>query len=240
MGSIEAAANTVISEAVVLEIEVEGNKVVGSKTLSLGKRVPTRADQVLLAQQIGERMLEAREMQGYSQIRAGQLFGYSNGSKLAKIEGGRESSQVPAWVLKRAGQVYDVSVDYLLGNTERMEVDEQRSQAARDMIILMRDQWEQQQWRDTLIIRSALDRVTAMEEDIQLLSSQLNEAVMALSRIEKLNPEHWDEIRGGSRLQSVMKRAAATVRATEGKLKRMRQEAKAAAGGVRPELDLVY
>ena len=221
------------------QIEETASAVIGRKRLG-GRGVPSRQEQVLLARHIGERLREAREMQGYSQIKAAKLLGYANSTKLAKIEGGRDSSQVPAWVLKNAALVYDVSIDFLLGNTESMEVDEQRNHAARDTIILMRAQWEKQHWRDMTVIRSAQERVDSVESTVALMADQLDEAVKALSRLEELNPRRWSEMKGGSRLQCAVERASATARTASDKLKRMRREAQSASGGVQPELDLVY
>lgn len=221
------------------QVEAAANAVVGRKRRG-GRGVPSRQEQVLLACKVGERLREAREMQGYSQVKAAQLLGYANSTKLAKIEGGRDSSQIPLWVVKRAALLYDVSIDYLLGNTENMEVDERRCHAARDTIILMREEWERHRWRDMLVTREVQERVEAVEELAMLMAQQLHEAQDALSRVEELNPRRWENVKGGARLQSAVERAAATGRTAESKLKRLHREARAAAGGVQPELELVY
>lgn len=220
-------------------VEAAANAVVGKKRRG-GPGVPSRQEQVLLAGQVGERLREAREMQGYSQLKAARLLGYANSTKLAKIEGGRDSSQVPVWVIKRAGALYDVSVDYLLGNTESMEVDEHRCHAARDTIILMREEWERHRWRDMLATREVQERVEAAESIISLLTEQIEEAQGALRRVEELNPRRWDNVKGGARVQSAIARAAASARTADGKLKRVHRDARIAAGSAQPELDLVY
>lgn len=220
-------------------IEAAASAAIGKKRRG-GPGVPSRQEQVLLAGQVGERLREARELQGYSQVKAAQMLGYANSTKLAKIEGGRDSSQVPIWVIKRAGTLYDVSVDYLLGNTESMEVDEHRCHAARDTIILMREEWERLRWRDMLATREVQERVEAAESVIGLLCDQVQEAREALARVEELNPRRWDNVKGGARLQSALCRAAASARTADGKLKRVRQDARMAAGGAQTELDLVY
>lgn len=221
------------------QVEAAVNAAVGRKR-SGGRGVPSRQEQVLLARSVGERLREAREMQGYSQVKAAQLLGYANSTKLAKIEGGRDSSQVPLWVVKHAALLYDVSIDYLLGNTESMEVDEQHSHAARDTIILMRAQWERQHWRDMVVIRAAQERVEVVEAMLMLMAEQVEEAEQALSRVEELNPRRWENVKGGAKLQSAIERAAATGRTAGARLKRIHREAQAAAGGVQPELELVY
>ncbi|MCO7216862.1 helix-turn-helix transcriptional regulator [Halomonas sp. OfavH-34-E] len=221
------------------QVEAAANAVVGRRRRG-GQGVPSRQEQVLLASQVGERLREAREMQGYSQVKAAQMLGYANSTKLAKIEGGRDSSQIPLWVVKRAGVLYDVSIDYLLGNTESMEVGEVRNHAARDAIILMREEWERIRWRDMVATREVQDRLEAVESLVTLLVDQVGEAEDALARVEELNPRRWDNVKGGARLQSAVDRAAATGRTAQGKLKRLHRDARSAAGGVQPELELVY
>lgn len=220
-------------------IEAAASAAVGRKRVG-GPGVPSRQEQVLLAAKVGERLREARELQGYSQVKAARLMGYANSTKLAKIEGGRDSSQVPLWVVKRAGALYDVSIDYLLGNTESMEVDEHRCHAARDTIILMREEWERHRWRDMLATREVQERTEAVESVVGLLSGQIEEAQEALARVEELNPRRWDNVKGGARLQSAVCRAAASARTADAKLKRVHRDARVAAGGAQPELDLVY
>lgn len=66
------------------------------------------------ARLIGEQMRLARVAAGLSQLEAARRLGYANSSKLSKIEKGR-SSEVPLWVIKRAGLIYGVSTDYLMG-----------------------------------------------------------------------------------------------------------------------------
>lgn len=75
--------------------------------------VPSGKEQRLLAMAVGERLQIARDQAGLSQKDAAQLIGYANSTKLSKIETGIHSKQVPLWALKRAAQVYDVSLDYV-------------------------------------------------------------------------------------------------------------------------------
>ncbi len=76
-----------------------------------GGKLPSRQEQAVLAKAVGARMREARELAGMSQIYAAKQLGYSNSSKLAKIEGGKDSSQIPMWVIKRSARLYDASID---------------------------------------------------------------------------------------------------------------------------------
>jgi transcriptional regulator with XRE-family HTH domain len=214
-----------------------------SRSNSCRTAIPSRLEQVNLAQAVGKRLREAREIAGYSQQVAAQRLGYQNSSKLARIESGhdagRAAAHIPLWVIYRAAEVYGVSIDYLFGLTETMEIDEDRCQAARDMVVLMREEWERQRWRDVVATRAILDRVKTLESMISVLAGEAADLATAMQRVEELNPESWQEMRGGSKLKIGVERVTATVRATEARLRRINQEARAATGA-KVQLDLVF
>ncbi|NOR71261.1 MAG: helix-turn-helix domain-containing protein, partial [Methylomarinum sp.] len=60
-------------------------------------------------------MAEARMLCGYTQRKAARLLGYSNSSKLAKIENSSDTDSVPFMLIHKASNVYNVSMDYLYG-----------------------------------------------------------------------------------------------------------------------------
>ena len=70
---------------------------------------------------IGARLREARELCNMSQQRAAEALGYSNSSKLAKIEGATDTNSVPLYLIPKAATLYDVSTDFLFGLTEDWE-----------------------------------------------------------------------------------------------------------------------
>jgi transcriptional regulator with XRE-family HTH domain len=71
--------------------------------------------QTEIVKTFGARMVEARELCGYSQKKAAKLLGYRNSSKLAKIEAASDTNSVPLWLIPKAAEVYEVSIDYLFG-----------------------------------------------------------------------------------------------------------------------------
>lgn len=199
--------------------------------------VPSRQDQASLARAVGVRMREAREMVNLSQLSAARQLGYANSSKLAKIEGGKDSSQIPLWVIKRASCLYDVSVDYLLGNTETMERGDVDHAALREMNVHMRESWERMRQRDVMADLALRKRIVAIEDAVALLERDATEASIAMARCVELNPG-WADMRGGSRLFDAVERTAATARTARGRLNLYRREAHEAAGA--PQLDLVF
>jgi len=199
--------------------------------------IPSRRDQAALARSVGERMREARLMLGISQLTAARQLGYANSSKLAKIEGGKDSSQIPLWVIKRISCLYDVSVDYLLGNTETMEVEDVRHAALREMNVHMRERWERLRQRDVMADLALRERIVSIEDSIVLLEREASETSAAMARYVELNPS-WADMRGGSRLLDAVERTAAAARTARSRLNRYRREAREAAGA--PQLDLVF
>lgn len=208
------------------------------KTRTSTSGIPNRQEQAELARAVGERLREAREMVGMSQLNASRHIGYANSTKLSKIESGKHSSQIPIWVLKRAAQVYDVSLDYLMGITETMEQEDTRHSALREMMVHMREDWERIRQRDVLVQAGMLNRIKHVETSILLIEQEAEDAASALSRVAELNPDEWQDIRGGARLAAAVERTAAASRTARKNIKRFRAE-NAAAGGA-PQLDLVF
>lgn len=103
-------------------------KLTDPKTKTGAFCVPSGKEQRLLAMAVGERLQIARDQAGLSQKDAAQLIGYANSTKLSKIETGRHSSQIPLWALKRAAQVYDVSLDYVFNLGEGFNAEGVRTQ----------------------------------------------------------------------------------------------------------------
>lgn len=200
--------------------------------------IPNRQEQAELARAVGLRLKEAREMVGLSQLNAAKQLGYSNSTKLSKIESGKHSSQIPIWVLKRAAEIYDVSLDYLMGITETMEQEDSRHTALREMMVHMRERWERIRERDVLVQVGMLNRIKHVENSILMIEQEAEDAANALARVAELNPDDWQDMKGGARLASAIERTAAASRTARKNIKRFRAE-NVAAGGV-PQLDLVF
>jgi transcriptional regulator with XRE-family HTH domain len=81
-----------------------------------------RAEQAAAVRTFGARMKQARELCNMSQLTAAQRLGYANSSKLSKVEIATDGNSVPTWLIVRASRVYEVSTDYLLGQTDEWEI----------------------------------------------------------------------------------------------------------------------
>ncbi|MGL5289399.1 MAG: helix-turn-helix domain-containing protein [Aeromonas sp.] len=200
--------------------------------------LPSRQEQAELAKSVGVRLREAREMAGMSQLSAAKHIGYANSTKLSKIESGKHSSQIPIWVLKRAALVYDVAIDYLLGVSETMEQEDGRHAALREMMTHMREDWERLRQRDVLVQASMLNRIKYVETGVMLIKQETAAASEAMERVIELNPQEWQEVKGGARLAADIERAAAAARTASNNIKRFRAECATAGGAA--QLDLVF
>lgn len=198
---------------------------------------PNRQEQAELARQVGARLKEAREMVGLSQLNAAKQIGYANSTKLSKIETGKHSSQIPMWVLKRAAQVYDVSIDYLLGVTETMEREDLRHSALREMMVHMREDWERLRGRDVLVQSNMLERIRHVEQSVVHIDTEAEAAEKALLRVIELNPT-WQDTKGGCKLLATVQSTSAAARNARRNMQRFRNENRASGGA--PQLDLVF
>ena len=175
-------------------------------------------------------------MMGLSQIVAAKQIGYSNSTKLSKIETGKHSSQIPIWVLKRAAQVYDVSLDYLMGITESMEREDTRHSVFREMMVHMREDWERARQRDVMVQSSMLDRIKGVEGSVLHINTEAEAAEVAMLRLIELNPDLWEELKGGHKALSSIQMTAAAARTARRNMLRFRNENRAAGGAAQQNL----
>jgi transcriptional regulator with XRE-family HTH domain len=168
--------------------------------------IARRIDQAIVVKTIGERLREARELCGYSQQKAAKLLGYSNSSKLAKIEAASDTNSVPLWLIPKAAEVYGVSIDYLFGVSDNWE---------RDPIISQEQQigqWLEARWQQ---VRDAQE--TAFKA-LHAKQAELSAAVDRIQRRSKENlacvehvrqsNEEFDDLRGGAKLLRLLTETA--------------------------------
>lgn len=167
--------------------------------------IPDREAQRVIAAAVGGRLREARELAGFNQLTAAALLGYSNSSKLAKIESGKDSSQIPLWVIKRAAPLYDVSVDYLLGITDAPESESINHFVLGETMKQMGAHLAQQVHQDVMAQQALLEHMAAIEAAFTVIDAEAAAAQGAMERIATLNPQ-WDGIRGGARLMDAVGR----------------------------------
>lgn len=180
-------------------------------------------EQAALVRTIGERLRQARELSCLSQSEAARRFGYSNPSKLSKVESATDTNSVPLWLVCAAAKVYEVSVDYLFGIVNDWETG-----VCRGAQHWMLDAWQKMRERDM----SALDRVHVEVTTVATTTSDLIGAVSglsgAVSAFQTLN-EEWEDMRGGATLVARLARLEVIARDAEAKLRKLRLTPKEAA-----------
>lgn len=187
----------------------------------------TRMEQAAAVKTIGARMRQARELCNLSQSAAAKRLGYSNSSKLSKVEGATDTNSVPLWLILRAAKVYEVSIDFLFGVTDDWEVGARMS-IERETSAWLFDTWEKARQRDMAALKKLHDKVEAMGEAVAQMLTTTDDAGAALARFIELNPG-FEDMPGGARLLSTVGRATGAAKGAKAKMTRFRLECSIAA-----------
>lgn len=187
----------------------------------------TRMEQAEVVKAIGARMRQARELCNLSQSAAAKRLGYSNSSKLSKVEGATDTNSVPLWLILRAAKVYEVSVDFLFGITDDWETGARMS-IERETSAWLFDAWEKARHRDMAALKKLHDKIEAMSEAVALMLAATNDVGAALARFTELNRD-FDDMPGGARLLNAVGRAVEAARVAKAKMERFRVECAMAA-----------
>lgn len=153
-----------------------------------------KRDQAHLVRIIGSRMFEARELCKMSQSEAAQRLGYSTSSKLSRVEGATDANSVPLWLIVRASKLYDVSIDFLFG-----ESDDWESGLQRPVQGWLLDTWQAARVRDLAELEKLHRRVAAISALLPVIADESERTAEAIQRFAEINPG-FDDMRGGARL----------------------------------------
>ncbi len=153
-----------------------------------------KREQARLVQTIGARLAEARELCNMSQSVAAQRLGYSNSSKLSKVEGATDTNSVPLWLIVRASKLYDVSIDFLFGTSDDWETGLRRPVQG-----WLLDTWQAARVRDLEALEKLHRRVGTISSLLPAVANEAERTAEAIERFAELNPE-FEEMRGSARL----------------------------------------
>ncbi len=202
-----------------------------NRTVKLGDpAIPvgsSRTEQAAVVRTIGSRFREARELCNMSQNVAAKRLGYSNSSKLSKVELATDTNSVPLWLIVRAAAVYEVSIDFLFGITDDWESGSRMTQERQTSAWLF-DTWDKARRRDMEALRKLHDKVAAIEEAIAQMVVATGEAGTALERFVELNPA-FEDMKAGSRLTGAIERSVDAANNAKAKMKRFRIDCTVAA-----------
>lgn len=183
-------------------------------------REALRSEQAQIVKTLGERMLAARELNGFSQQQAAELFGYANSSKLAKIEAASDTNSVPLWLIPKAAEVYQVSIDYLFGVSDCWD---REPVAAQEQKI---GQWLEDRWQEVKDVqdhafKALHDKQAELSAAIDRTLRRSKDNLECVEQVRKMNGE-FDHLRGGAKLLRLLAETAEEAMGLDYELKKLR------------------
>jgi transcriptional regulator with XRE-family HTH domain len=158
-----------------------------------------RMDKSRLKKIVAERLLEARELNGYSQTEAALKFGYKTPAQLSLWEMNRRFP--PPAMLVRASAVYRVSLDYLMGISPEPDRDPMSAQrlhvtaAAQQMCAGMSNTLA-----EAIIEQTRMGGPTV--EAAYAIVGESERLVNAFKKFTELNEKKFELMRGGNTLKT--------------------------------------
>ena len=153
----------------------------------------------------GARFKECREMCNMSLSYAAKKLGYTNPSKLSKIENATDTNSVPLWVITEAAKLYEVSIDFLMGESDDWEYSARKTQE-REVSRFQAEQIERAIRATTNMNRAFNDELEWASESISAMITSAEEIAATLKDVVNLNPCLWQEMRAGNKLVCVVER----------------------------------
>lgn len=148
----------------------------------------------------GERMYRARtEINGWTQQHAAKLLGYRNSSPLAKIEMG---GPYPEYMPAQASKIYGVTTDFLLGVSDfDYECRRPGTEWEKDIVNASKAHLEIM-FQEHAKYLAGFARTTGVTVDgLARIIEKASNLDDVFKRMVSLNPELWQEFRGGTRLE---------------------------------------
>lgn len=174
-------------------------------TATPGARLRLR--QLELVKTVGARLKASRELNNLSLSEAAARLGYSNPSKLSKVENATDTNSVPLWLIRDAARIYDVSTEYLFGLNDDWECGVHRG-----LTPYLLDQWEQMRRRDLQALVGLQQHIEAATSVIPAIQRDAQEILDAIDRLAGMNGDAFLDMRGGSILTAAAERLKKTAR----------------------------
>ena len=163
---------------------------------------PTKQSRLEVLRIIGQRMREARELCSLSQSTAAKRLGCASGA-LSKVESAVDTTSVPLWLLRRAAEAYEVSMDFLFGFTDDWETGARMTQE-REISAWLAKAWADARAHDVKARLQLEVRINAIRDSVVASMGAARELEAAMERFAELNPKFEEDMRGGARLSSAV------------------------------------
>lgn len=185
-----------------------------------------RHEQAAIVKTIGQRLKASRELSNLSLSEAARRLGYSNPSKLSKVENATDTNSVPLWLIRDASKLYEVSADYIFGLADDWETGIRMTQE-RDTSGWLFETWDAMRRRDMSVLKLLHDRIEGMSDCIAAMVEAGKASHAAAEKFSSINPG-FDEMRGGATLMATSKRVMDAAQGADAKMKRFRLECRVA------------
>lgn len=154
---------------------------------------------------VGDRFREARtELNGMTLTHAAEKLCCENPSQLSKIENGHDPA--PNWMVLAAAKLYQVSTDFLLGASGDWEYSARMTQE-REVGRFQAEEVERMVLRQTNLNMAFHDELEWASCAIIGMAFSLEEVAATLRRVTEINPEAWQEVKGGAKLEGDVEKA---------------------------------
>jgi transcriptional regulator with XRE-family HTH domain len=170
----------------------------------------------------GLRMQDAREIAGYSQTFAAKKLGYSNSSRLNKIEKGIDIKSISVPFVMKASKTYGVSIDFLLGASKDWDRDVNICHI-KGITNLLAEEWAKSHINDVKAMNYMGNKLQVINKAFDLIWPAICDIRKALIRFIELNPK-FDDMRGGASLVGSIDRAEFAAHTVKGLLKRFQSD----------------
>lgn len=161
-------------------------------------------------------MREGREIAGLSQDSTALLLSIAV-DDYRKIENGVDVPDISLDLLIRAGNVFDVPFDFLIGNTDDWDCGIERRD--NDLVEMMLLEWQAQRMKTVNQIRIQENKLKIIGRTISIYQEAITECSVAMAKFEKLNPQFQD-MKAGAAVVGSIERAEMAVNKAQGDLKR--------------------
>lgn len=165
---------------------------------------------------ICQRMREGREIAGLSQDATALLLSIGV-DDYRKIENGVDVPDISLDLLIRAGNVFDVPLDFLIGNTDDWDCGVERRN--NDVVEIMMLEWQAQRMKTVNQIRIQDNKLKIIGRTLSIYQEAISECRLAIRKFEKLNPLFQD-MKAGAAVVGSIERAEMAVNKAQGDLKR--------------------